>query len=182
MTLYTRQGDDGRTSLADGRRVFKDDPRIAACGEVDELNSVLGWCRCADRTASWAVRIETIQRELFSVGAELAMPEIYRAAGAGLSGADEVRRLESWIDQACAATPPLSCFILPGGTEPSARLHIARTVCRRAERTVVRLRDDGAVRHEIWVYLNRLGDLLFAWARLADRDAGVADVPWKPST
>jgi cob(I)alamin adenosyltransferase len=180
MPLYTRQGDDGRTSLPDGRRVFKDDPRITACGEVDELNSVLGWCRCAGGGASWAGRIEVIQRELFSVGAELAMPEVYRLAGVALAGADEVRRLESWIDEACAATPPLSSFILPGGTEPSARLHMARTVCRRAERTVVRLREDGAVRCEIIVYLNRLGDLLFAWARLADRDAGVSDVPWTP--
>lgn len=181
MPLYTRQGDDGRTSLPDGGRVYKDDPRITACGEVDELNSVLGWCRCAGGASSWAGRLEVVQRELFSMGAELAMPEIYRSAGVALSGTDEVRRLESWIDEACAATPPLSSFILPGGTEPSARLHIARTVCRRAERTVVRLREDGAVRSEIIVYLNRLGDLLFAWARLAGRDAGIPDVPWKPS-
>lgn len=181
MPLYTRQGDDGRTMLPDGRRVYKDDPRITACGEVDELNSVLGWCRCVGGTCVWAARLEVIQRELFSVGAELAMPEIYRSSGVALAGADEVRRLESWIDEASAATPPLSCFILPGGTESSARIHVARTVCRRAERTVVRLRDDGAVRMEIVTYLNRLGDLLFAWARLASLDAGVPDVPWKPS-
>jgi len=181
MPLYTRQGDDGRTSLPDGQRVFKDDLRICACGEVDELNSVLGWCRLAGGVASWAGRLEVIQRELFSVGAELAMPEIYRLAGVALAGAEEVRRLESWIDEATAAVPPLTHFILPGGSEVSARLHVARSVCRRAERAVVRLRDDGAVRGEIIVYLNRLGDLLFAWARLADRDAGVPDVPWKPS-
>ncbi len=181
MTLYTRQGDDGRTLLPGGERVLKDDPRIAGGGEVDELNCVLGWCRCAAGAGPWAERIAVIQRELFSVGAELAMPEIHRASGAGLHGPEEVRRLESWIDEACAAVPPLANFILPGGSEPSARLHIARTVCRRAERAVVRLREQAPVRGEIIIYLNRLSDLLFAWARLADRDAGIPDVPWKPS-
>ncbi len=181
MRLYTRNGDDGRTGLPDGRRVYKDAPRIAACGDVDELNSVLGWCRCAGRPGSWVGRIQTIQSELFSLGAELAMPEILRSSGVALAGDQEVRRLETWIDEACEAVPPLANFILPGGSEGSARLHIARTVCRRAERAVVRLREDEAVRGEIIVYLNRLGDLLFAWARLADHEAGVSDVPWKPS-
>ncbi len=180
MHLYTGNGDDGRTALPDGRRVYKDAPRITACGEVDELNSVLGWCRCAGGSGPWVGRIQVIQSELFSLGAELAMPEIYRSSGVALAGEQVVRRLESWIDQACEAVPPLANFILPGGTEASARLHIARTVCRRAERAVVRLREDEAVRGEIIVYLNRLGDLLFAWARLADHEAGVSDVPWKP--
>lgn len=182
MRIYTRNGDDGHTSLLDGSRVAKNDPHVAACGDVDELNSLLGWCRCAGGTSVLDGRIEQIQRELFAVGAELATPaSATRRPRIGLVGAVHNRRLESWIDEAWAATPPLSNFVLPGGCELAARLHLARTCCRRVERSVVRLRETEPVRDEVIAYLNRLGDLLFAWARLANREAGAPDVLWIPS-
>ncbi len=182
MPLYTRGGDDGRTSLMDGTRVSKDDSHVTACGDLDELNSLLGWCRCAGAGPELDGRIEQIQRELFAAGAELATPAAAaRRPGIGLVGAVHGRRLESWIDEACAATAPLANFVLPGGCELAARLHVARTCCRRAERSVVHLGQTEPVRGEVVVYLNRLGDLLFAWARLANRQAGAPDVLWIPS-
>jgi cob(I)alamin adenosyltransferase len=182
MGLYTRKGDDGRTSLMDGRRVPKDDPHVVACGAVDELNSVLGWCRCAAGSAVLNARIEQIQQELFSIGAELATPPDAQALpGVQPVGEPQVGRLETWIDEACGVTKPLGNFVLPGGCELAARLHLARTCCRRAERAVVCLHAGQPTCGQFIMYLNRLGDLLFAWARQANQDAGVTDVLWKPS-
>lgn len=179
MKLYTRTGDTGETSLFDGTRVPKDHLRVTAYGEVDELNSVLGWCVCAAGEGVLTPRLQMLQRELFTLGAELATPPGSRLAGrvAPISGEHNLR-LETWIDEATAQAQPLRHFILPGGAELAARLHIARTVCRRAERAVVALAHSSEVFPEIIIYLNRLSDLLFAWARLANQMAGVADVPW----
>ena len=183
MPLYTHSGDDGRTSLVDGTRVSKNDPHVTACGDLDELNSLLGWCRCAGATSVLDGRIEQIQRELFAVGVELSTPAAAtRPPRIGLVGPIHSRRLESWIDEACAATAPLANFVLPGGCELAARMHLTRTCCRRVERSVVGLRETEPVRDEVIAYLNRLGDLLFAWARQANREAGVPDVLWIPSS
>jgi cob(I)alamin adenosyltransferase len=123
--------------------------------------------------------LETVQRDLFVLGARLATPPGSRAeARVPQLGEEPVRRLETWIDEATGRLEPLRHFVLPGGTELAARLHVARTVCRRAERAAVGLARAGAIGPELVVYLNRLGDLLFAWARLANHAAGVLDVPW----
>jgi len=185
MTLYTRTGDRGETSLLDGSRVAKNEVRVVAFGEVDELNSLLGWCGCVLGSAGIAVsRLDRLQRDLFSIGAELAMGAEKGWPGkfAGeMVGLEHVRRLEQWIDEACQATEPIAHFVLPGGTEPAARLHLARACCRRAERAVVALQAREKVRPEIVMYLNRLSDLLFAWARQANEETGVPDIPWIPS-
>ncbi len=181
MKLYTCSGDQGETSLFDGSRVTKDDPRVEAYGGLDELNSVLGWCRCGEGMGVIAERLAEVQVDLFALGAELATPTDARSAtGTTLLAPEAVARLESWIDEAVARTPPLRQFILPGGSDGSARLHMARTCCRRAERGVVRLQHAVEVRTLVITYMNRLGDLLFAWARQANIEAGVPDVPWVP--
>ncbi len=179
MKLYTRTGDSGETSLFDGSRVPKDNARVSAYGELDELNALLGWCRCTPGTPEILSHLQVIQSDLFVLGAELATPPDSRnLTRLVLLGEAEHRRLESWIDEAAGAVPPLRTFILPGGAELAARLHVARTCCRRAERTVVALSHLSSVRPDVIVYLNRLGDLLFAWARQANHDSGTADIPW----
>ncbi|NLX13099.1 MAG: cob(I)yrinic acid a,c-diamide adenosyltransferase [Phycisphaerales bacterium] len=179
MKLYTTTGDDGHTSLVDGSRVSKDDSRVAAAGNVDALNSLLGWCRAAPGADGLAPMIELIQNELFHLGAELATPtesrEILRIA---LLGAEQIHRLENWIDEATAAVPPLIHFVLPGGVELACRLHIARTSCRVLERAVVTMANTFQTRSEVLVYINRLGDLLFAWARQANHEANLPDPIW----
>jgi cob(I)alamin adenosyltransferase len=178
MKLYTATGDAGETSLFDGTRVRKNHPRVAAYGDIDELNASLGWCRAA-AAGTIAERLEPIQHELFVLGAELATPAGSRQSGrVPLISSEASRRLETWIDEATAAVTPLRNFILPGGSEAAARLHMARTCCRRAERAVIGLAHDESVRPEAVVYLNRLSDLLFAWARLANALAGSDDVVW----
>lgn len=181
MKLYTTTGDNGHTSLVDGSRVLKDDLRVVAAGEVDALNSLLGWCRAGPGAEPLASMIEQIQHELFHLGAELATPvgsrQILRIT---LLGAEQSRRLETWIDEASAAVPSLFHFVLPGGTELACRLHIARTGCRALERAVVTMSKTYDTRSEILVYINRLGDLLFAWARLANYQAHLPDPVWDP--
>lgn len=180
MKLYTKTGDDGSTGLLSGPRVLKDHPRVTAYGEVDELNAMIGWAACAPAEgAELAACLVRVQSDLFSMGAELADPK-GRSDLAVLSDQD-VRRLEGWIDESCARTTPLKSFILPGGSEAASRLHIARTVCRRAERACVHLSADVRLRPVLIRYLNRLSDLLFAWAREANAVRGVADVPWTPA-
>lgn len=182
MHLYTRTGDSGETSLIDGSRVAKDDIRVSAYGTVDELNSFLGWCRavCGEPISG---RIIEIQRQLFGIGAELATPP---AASAGpyrdAVNQEAWRRLESWIDEAQQAMGPQHHFVLPGGSEAACRLHIARTCCRRAERCVVTLNSVAEVRHDVSIYLNRLSDLLYAWARLANHQAGYPEIAWGANT
>ena len=179
MKIYTRTGDSGETSYFDGTRVSKADARIDACGHIDELNAVIGLARASGTDAALNGRLEELQRDLFAVGARLGDPNARIAARvekAVLENAD-VARLETWIDQAEAELPALRRFILPGGSTAGALLHFARTVCRRAERQIVALGAD-AVDPGLMAYVNRLSDLLFVLARLANHRAGVRDVEW----
>ena len=178
MKLYTKSGDDGSTALFGGPRVSKCDPRVAAYGEVDEVNAAIGMALAGCEDSPITQRLTEIQADLFVVGAELATPQGHKPPNA-ISEA-QVSRLEQWIDEACGETKPLRTFVLPGGTALAAALHLARTVCRRAERAVVFLSQQEEVSGTLVIYLNRLSDLLFAWARLANQRAGVADIPWNP--
>jgi cob(I)alamin adenosyltransferase len=181
MKIYTKTGDDGTTGLIGGSRVRKDDAAIECYGTVDELNASLGLAAVvADEALSdW---LRKIQGELFTIGSHLATPtDEKRAASLPEIDASWITRLESQIDDAEKSLPPLKNFILPGGTELAARLHLARTVCRRAERSLVNLHSQREVDPVILTYMNRLSDWLFVTARRANHAAGVADVPWTPN-
>jgi cob(I)alamin adenosyltransferase len=171
LKIYTRTGDHGETSLFGGTRVPKNDPRIEAYGTVDELSSFLGSARSSELPQSVDDVLHQVQIDLFEIGAHLASPGSNR-----FPGADEQRiaALEQAIDAMERELAPLTGFILPGGAPAAAELHVARTVCRRAERCVVALHDESTV-----AYLNRLSDYLFVAARFANLRAGRADVPWK---
>jgi cob(I)alamin adenosyltransferase len=179
VKIYTRTGDTGETALFDGTRVPKSDARVAAYGDVDELGAWLGLAVAADPGADVAEKLVQIQRDLFALGARLADPA-HRIAGrvtkAAISAAD-VSRLESWIDGFDGELRPLRRFILAGGSRAGAALHLARTVCRRAERAMVLLGDD-AFEAELLQYVNRLSDLLFTMARAVNQRAGVPEVEW----
>ncbi len=177
MRIYTRTGDTGETGLIGGQRVPKDDPRVCAYGTVDELNATLGLARCYVADEDLDRLLEQFQNQLFDIGAELASPP-ERAAQFSAIDESHITALEQAIDQLEAELEPLRQFILPGGTHASAYLHLARTVCRRAEREVVRLSHTSAVSASIIRYLNRLSDLLFVMARVANHRAGVPDVKW----
>lgn len=178
MRIYTRTGDTGETGLIGGQRVPKDDPRVDAYGTVDELNTVLGIARCyLHDQPDLNQLLEHIQNELFDIGAELAAPP-ERAAQFQSLEERHITALEQAIDQLETELEPLRQFILPGGTLASAYLHFARAVCRRAERRVVHLSRLSTVNAAIIKYLNRLSDLLFVMARVANRRAGVDDVKW----
>jgi cob(I)alamin adenosyltransferase len=179
VRIYTKTGDSGETSLFDNTRVSKADARVDAYGEVDELNAALGVAIAAGTGDDIAAELQSIQRELFALGARLADPSSRiapRVNKAAITNAD-VERLEQAIDRLETEVPPLRRFILPGGTTAGALLHLARTVCRRAERRVVGL-GTNAVEPLVIVYLNRLSDLLFVMARVANRRAGVPDIEW----
>lgn len=176
MPIYTKGGDKGETSLFDGTRVAKDSSRVAAYGAVDELNAVLGVARTRSRGRLTEV-IDGIQRDLFKVGAELASP----GKGSDVIPAvsqQRIEELEAYIDEFMNQLKPLRRFILPGGGEAAAFLHLARTVCRRAERQVVALAARDVVREELKKYMNRLSDLLYAMARMANWMDGVEEVEW----
>jgi cob(I)alamin adenosyltransferase len=168
MRIYTRTGDDGSTGLAGGARLAKDSPRIEALGDVDELNAAIGLARVHDPGGPLHAELATIQSKLLRVGATLA-----GATGEPV-GADDVATLERWIDRLEAELPPPTGFVLPGASAQGARLHVARTVCRRAERRVVTLGRSEPVGPGPLCYLNRLGDLLFVMARWYDRRSGGA--------
>ena len=179
--IYTKTGDTGETSLGDGRRVLKTDPRIGAYGTVDELNSVLG-CVIAAGPSAEMIRILTrIQNDLFDVGADLCIPESDEPLPYTplRITSTQVTQLERWIDAATAKLEPLTSFILPGGSMVAAPLHVARTVCRRTEIEVLRLVQVERINSEVVIYLNRLSDLLFVLARCANDD-GKNDVLWIP--
>lgn len=176
MKIYTRSGDEGQTSLFGGARVSKDDPRIDAYGTVDELNSLIGLARATFPVSPVDAQLQRVQGDLFEIGAHLASPGTSRFEGIP---AGRIEDLEQAIDAAEGRLSPLTSFILPGGTIPAATLHLARTVCRRAERLVVGLRDDSGPTRTTIAYLNRLSDFLFVAARLANAVEGVDDVPWK---
>lgn len=172
--IYTRTGDDGTTGLGDGTRVPKDHPRVAAFGTVDELNSAIGLLRTEALPAEIEEALADIQHDLFDLGGELCLP------GKTLMSAERVTDLERLLDRLNAPLPPLKEFILPGGSRAAALCHLARTVCRRAERELVRLGRDEEVSGAARRYLNRLSDLLFVMARALNRAAGCPDVLWQP--
>ena len=179
MKIYTRTGDSGNTALFDGTRVLKSDGRVAAYGDLDELNAWLGLVRAHLPDGDAAVQLQQIQRDLFAVGARLA-DHSHRIAGRVTKAAvtaEDVARIERWIDEYDASIPPLGRFILAGGAPAGAALHVARTVCRRAERAMVQL-GEGAFENELLRYVNRLSDLLFTMARAVNHRAGIADVEW----
>ena len=179
MRIYTKTGDEGQTSLFDKTRVSKADPRVDAYGDVDETNACLGAARAAGLDADLTLAVLTIQQELFAVGARLADPST-RIAGRVTKAAvtpAQVERMEQLIDRLEAEMPPLRRFILPGGSPAGSLLHLARTICRRAERRVVALGGD-AVEPIVVVYLNRLSDLLFVMARAANHRAGAPETEW----
>jgi cob(I)alamin adenosyltransferase len=183
MKIYTKTGDDGTTGLYGGGRVRKDHPRVEAYGAVDELNAALGLARAETLPAEVDELLARIQNELFDLGAELATPQpaLQRLA---VVGTREIAALESAIDRFDADLAPLKNFILPSGSRAAAALHLARTICRRAERRVITLYagTQENVSPQAVVYLNRLGDLLFVLARVANAAAGCADVEWRKRT
>lgn len=182
MKIYTKTGDAGETGLLGGRRVRKDDLRIEAYGTVDELNAFLGLARCEALPAEVATTLERVQNELFAVGAELATTNPAKRRPEFIAEA-HIETLEREIDHLETKLPPLKEFILPGGNRGASQLHVARAVCRRAERLVVSLMNDpgSEVSPRMVKYLNRLSDYLFVAARAANWLAGVPDVPWKKS-
>jgi len=171
--IYTRTGDAGTTGLGDGSRVAKDSLRIHALGEVDELNSVIGLLLCEDLPAPTREALTGIQHDLFDLGGELCIPGFNNVTEA------QVKRLEDLLDGYNADLPPLKDFILPGGAKSAAVAHLARTVCRRAERSVVTLASAEPVSDLVRQYLNRLSDLLFVLGRVLNRHAGGTDVLWQ---
>ena len=181
MKIYTRTGDEGNTGLFGGGRTPKSDPRVEAYGDVDELNAAIGLARASELMPRIDEVLLPIQRDLFSIGALIATPD-HEKMKQHLEKAriDETRiaELERAIDDGDAELEPLKAFILPGGTHKAAALHLARTICRRAERRVVSLRGSVEVPAVVVVYLNRLSDLLFTLARLANRRAGAGEVTW----
>jgi cob(I)alamin adenosyltransferase len=166
--IYTRGGDKGQTSLGDGSRVSKLDPRVAAMGDVDELNSLVGWAGGLDR----------IENELFDLGADVSVPYAGKEDRLRVTDA-AIERLEHEIEEVNAGLSDLKSFVLPGGSERAARLFMARAVCRRAERAVLAVPDTNPLAA---VYLNRLSDLLFVLARAANAEAGVDEPLWRPGT
>ncbi|MGB7328174.1 MAG: cob(I)yrinic acid a,c-diamide adenosyltransferase [Rubripirellula sp.] len=179
MKIYKRTGDNGSTGLFGGPRVSKDDDRIESYGTVDELNSAIGMARAAGVGAAIDAQLDQIQHELFSIGAELATPEPDDHEMRIIT-TSHVERLERWIDEHEGNLPELKHFILPAGHPGSVALHLARSICRRAERRVVTLvrHHETQVSEELIVYLNRLSDLLFVLTRTVNHDAGIAEVQW----
>ncbi|MFQ5538326.1 MAG: cob(I)yrinic acid a,c-diamide adenosyltransferase [Gemmatimonadota bacterium] len=190
MKIYTRTGDRGETGLFGGGRVAKDHPRVEAYGAVDELNAVLGQAISESQVHEVRVRLSLIQHDLFSLGSLLATPPPAEE-GAGAQRprpkslpefpVERIEEMEAWMDEADEELPPLRAFILPGGSRGAATIHLARTVCRRAERRVVHLASKEPVEEEVVRYLNRLSDLLFTFARLENHRAGREDVLWEKS-
>ena len=188
MKIYTRKGDKGETGLIGGTRVLKSALRVEAYGEVDELNAVLGWIRTKVADGTIRQDLLQIQRDLFAVGAQLADPRSELGTGptghvkqkAEKAGLHEgrVRELEGIIDRYDTVLSPLRAFILPGGSEGGALFHLARTVCRRAERRMVALSRDEPLSPLLIPYMNRLSDLLFTLARAVNREAGVEEIAW----
>jgi cob(I)alamin adenosyltransferase len=179
VKIYTKTGDRGETSLFDGTRVLKTDPRVAAYGDVDELHAVIGLAIAHPLDTALVGMLVTLQRDLFALGARLADPAHKIAPRVAKIVIDDasITRLEQWIDTLEEGLPPLRHFILAGGSPAGAALHLARTVCRRAERAVLSLGAD-AVEPIVLVYLNRLSDLLFVMARAANHRAGIAEIEW----
>ena len=183
MKIYTRTGDKGATGLFGGDRVTKSHPRLMAYGTLDELSSVVGLLRLhATEQGAPGGTLQRVQHDLFVLGAILATPESRKEMlGAKMSTTTwTVEEMEADIDRLTALAPPMKAFVLPGGTPASAHAHLARTVCRRAEREVVAMQSEEPVDPAVVIYLNRLSDWLFALARAENALAGVADIEWHP--
>lgn len=179
MKIYTKTGDSGETGLFGGARVSKASLRVEAYGELDELNSVLGLVRTEPFDRELDQLLAQVQSQLFNLGAELSSaPNSKVALGIPLVSDSEISALEAAIDNAESELPVLKTFVLPGGSRAGAYLHLARTVCRRAERKLVLLAQSEPIRGESIRYVNRLSDALFVFARLANQRLGVADIPW----
>jgi cob(I)alamin adenosyltransferase len=179
MKIYTKTGDDGMTGLFGGGRVPKDHPRVAAFGTIDELNAWLGWIRSMGLPPDVDETLGRIQDELFMLGADLATPAYAKASShVRRVSAEDARWLEHQIDRFDAEIPPLQNFVLPGGDGAAAAVHLARTVCRRAERETVTLSGRETIGAPIIVYLNRLSDFLFTLGRVLNHRAQVAEQPW----
>jgi cob(I)alamin adenosyltransferase len=181
VKIYTGKGDQGMTGLPDGRRVPKNHPRLECCGTIDELNSHLGLAAAQCRQETLRDQLRALQNELLALGADLAAaPDRRGPSAAPRIGPVEAAALEARIDAAAAQLPPLKHFVLPGGSPAAAELHVARTVCRRAERHVAALMRDAAeaLDNSALVYLNRMSDLLFLLARLANQADGMKEVEW----
>jgi cob(I)alamin adenosyltransferase len=180
--IYTRTGDDGSTGLVDGSRVPKDSLRVTAYGDIDELNANLGAVR--SELGNWSeldTKIENIQQELFDIGGQLATPANFTQYPVYKVEPSLIERLEQWIDAAIDPLPPLTSFVLPSGSRLNAELHRARTVCRRAERSLIALATQEPIDPPTLTYLNRLSDLLFAWCRAESFRANRPEFLWVPA-
>jgi cob(I)alamin adenosyltransferase len=179
VKIYTKTGDGGETSLFDGTRVRKSDPRVDAYGDVDELGAWIGFSRASGLDSELAGMLEQIQRDLFALGARLADPahKIATRVEKASIDADDVKQLEGWIDALESELRPLRRFILAGGSPGASALHVARAICRRAERAMVGLGTE-LPEPELLVYINRLSDLLFVMGRAANHRAGTPEVEW----
>lgn len=181
MKIYTKVGDGGDTYLFGGGKVRKDHPRVNAYGDVDELNSVLGWAASLTQDSEILETLELIQKELFVLGADLATPPDARPPKAvPRIGSKEIARLEKIIDKISKQLPALTHFILPGGSSLGAALHLARAVCRRAERVLIPLMGSDKSIQDAQIYMNRLSDFLFILARRANQKAGGKETLWRP--
>jgi cob(I)alamin adenosyltransferase len=181
VKIYTKTGDKGDTALFGGERVSKTHPRVEAYGDVDELNAAIGLARCIEVMPRIDEVLVPVQRDLFSIGALLATPDrekMKRHLDKARIDEDRIVELERAIDDGDRELEPLKAFIIPGGAPKAAALHVARTVCRRAERRVIALAPDEEIPSIVVVYLNRLSDLLFTLARVANRRAGAGEVTW----
>jgi cob(I)alamin adenosyltransferase len=177
MKIYTKKGDFGQTSLFGGTKVMKDEIRIEAYGTVDELNSIIGMILTHNLSPHGISILKDIQHQLFILGADLATPQNKKAKIERI-GKKEIEVLEQWIDKLDDKLQPLTTFILPGGSPAGASLHMARTVCRRAERRTVSLKKSEPISDECIIYLNRLSDLLFVMARYENQEKGIEETPW----
>ena len=181
--IYTKKGDDGKTELGDGNRIEKFSTRVEAYGTVDEVNSVIGTVTCLNINKELKTALERIQNDLFDLGADLCLPE---SDNENLAyeplrvRKEQVSRLESEIDSMNKSIEPIRSFVLPGGTEIAANFHLCRTICRRAERRVVKLMETETINLEALIYLNRLSDWFFVAARKSN-DNGKDDILWKPA-
>jgi cob(I)alamin adenosyltransferase len=180
VKIYTKTGDDGTTSLFSGGRVPKHHLRVESYGTIDELNSTLGLARALQPSAGTDAYLTRVQHQLFNLGADLATPLDAPTSYVTRMDAAAITWLEESIDRMTAELPPLTAFILPGGSSAAAALHIARTVCRRAERVITLLSEQAALNDHVLPYVNRLSDFLFTLARWENQQAGVEDVRWSP--
>jgi cob(I)alamin adenosyltransferase len=181
MNIYTKTGDDGTTGLFGGRRVGKDEIRLHAYGTIDELNSSLGAALCEAGDERTKEIVISLQHLLFTTGADLATPLEAVSAGKTIAriASSDVTGVEALIDEISAAVPPLKNFILPGGTKCASQLHVARTVCRRAERYIAALMKQEQVKDELLIFVNRISDLLFVLARYENFKSGIPDTTWE---